>query len=479
MSEDNDNWMEKYRPKNLSQLIGHGKTLDTIKSWIIDFKNHVPGTKNCLLLHGPPGVGKTSMANIILNHYNYDVIEFNASDIRNQKMVQEKLNQSMNKVNIIQLMISKPKMVGIIMDEVDGMSGGEKGGISELINLIELNNKDSKKKLAPNHTPIICICNDLSDKKLKELKKKALIVKIAKPSKILLQKLALRLVEQENIPNLDDINISYIINKSQGDYRRLVSIMQYLFRYSGEDYLDADLQQEYIIKHLKYFDNKNIDITVYESTDKLLNNYTNLQQALSLYNIDRNIISMLLYENFLNTIVNNRKDTNQVKINIMSKIYYNFSIGDIIDYDIYINQQWLLNDINGVIKCAETSYLLNNMKKYTYNKDTNLKFSSLLNKSSLEYLNYKNLSKLNYTLGIYNTENLYKDTFDLILKYLFHSNDEICKKGVGLLKNYKLNVDDIDKLIKHSNIYQKKLYTTKIKKKIKEFYDKSNNITYI
>ena len=65
MSELYNTWAEKYRPQNLSHLLGHIKNIETIKSWMVDFKKRIPGTNNCLLLHGPPGVGKTSMANII------------------------------------------------------------------------------------------------------------------------------------------------------------------------------------------------------------------------------------------------------------------------------------------------------------------------------------------------------------------------------------------------------------------------------
>ena len=49
------------------------------------------------------------------------------------------------------------------MDEVDGMSGGDRGGVGELIGII----KTSK-------VPIICICNDKYNQKLKSLRNNTL-----------------------------------------------------------------------------------------------------------------------------------------------------------------------------------------------------------------------------------------------------------------------------------------------------------------
>ena len=77
----------------------------------------------------------------------------------------------MGKVSITNMM-GGAKFVGIIMDEVDGMSSGDKGGISELISFINPNKgkrKKDKKKLNYQN-PIICICNDEKDKKIKDLK---------------------------------------------------------------------------------------------------------------------------------------------------------------------------------------------------------------------------------------------------------------------------------------------------------------------
>ena len=95
------------------------------------------------LLSGPPGIGKSSTASIVAEHLNYEIFELNASDARSKRTLGEKLAQ----VTQTQLLNfggnkfftangTKKKRL-IIMDEVDGMSSGDRGGMAELIKIIK------------------------------------------------------------------------------------------------------------------------------------------------------------------------------------------------------------------------------------------------------------------------------------------------------------------------------------------------------
>ena len=97
-------WVDKYKPKKLDEILLPDKSISQIKEWITNFEKN---KNKILLLHGPPGVGKTTLANIILNQYKYDTIEFNTEDVRNQKLIKEKLNEIFNKQNILSIMNKK------------------------------------------------------------------------------------------------------------------------------------------------------------------------------------------------------------------------------------------------------------------------------------------------------------------------------------------------------------------------------------
>ena len=58
------------------------------------------------------------------------------------------------------------------MDEVDGMSAGDRGGIADLIASIKI-----------SKIPIICICNDRYSQKLKSLVNYCLLLSFRKPTK--------------------------------------------------------------------------------------------------------------------------------------------------------------------------------------------------------------------------------------------------------------------------------------------------------
>ena len=172
MSSNNILWTDKYKPINLDNFYGNRENIELISSWIQDFKNKKKDTKISLFISGPPGIGKTTIAHILLLKYNYEIIEYNASDVRSQKAVKENLNRVMNSSNISVMKNNEKKNIAIIMDEVDGMSSGDRGGVSELVSIINPNKgkkKNNKIELLYNN-PIICISNNNIDKKLSELK---------------------------------------------------------------------------------------------------------------------------------------------------------------------------------------------------------------------------------------------------------------------------------------------------------------------
>ena len=157
------------------------------------------------------------------------------------------------------------------------------------------------------------------------------------------------------------------------------------FLLNKNDNIDVDA----ITKLIEKFDNKTIYLTSYEATDKILNKYNNIDETLLIYEYDKTNIGMFLFENFVKFLVNNRKGTNLEKLKNLSKIYDNFAESDNLDYELFIKQKYDLSIYNCVLKCSETSHIINSMNKYPYNKYTKLNYSTLINKSSQEYLNSK------------------------------------------------------------------------------------------
>lgn len=385
-------WVEKYKPTTIDSLIITKETKLLIKKWIYDFKHSKKNSLNCLFLHGPPGIGKTTMAHVILKEYGYKVYDLNSSETRTGKYIKDKLHDILYKKNVINLMTKKTKETGIIMDEIDGLSLGERGGLSEFIKIVIPKKKEIKESKSGlfnylKRIPFICISNTL-DKKLSELKSKTLYIHLKKPSFFQLERLATTIMKNEKC-NYDSKQLNILVKKSQLDFRKLITLLQYTYNSKKTTKKEtSSLIDSFGLKH--------IDHTAYESTSKILNTYNDIDITIELYEPNKSLIGMLVYENAVYYINNNKTLDENDKLKKIQQIYNNFSISDLFDYNIYITQQWDLYNYDCVLKCSYNSYIINEITN-NFNKSGNtIQFSTLLNKTSFEYLNLKTTSSIEH-----------------------------------------------------------------------------------
>ena len=117
-----------------------------------------------LILYGEPGTGKTTLAHCIFSALNYDVIEINSSDSRNKKLLTEIIDTGKRSVVFTE---DGNKELGLIMDELDGLTDGESGGASTLVELTVI--KDLGTGNLKVRYPVICTTNSIKEKKLKQI----------------------------------------------------------------------------------------------------------------------------------------------------------------------------------------------------------------------------------------------------------------------------------------------------------------------
>ena len=80
-------WVDKYKPLIINDIIGNKLIVKNIVKWLKTWKNN---SKKALLLSGPPGIGKTSMANIICNELKYSIESFDSSLDRTKSILEKK-----------------------------------------------------------------------------------------------------------------------------------------------------------------------------------------------------------------------------------------------------------------------------------------------------------------------------------------------------------------------------------------------------
>lgn len=198
-------WVEKHRPTCFVDVRGQDKAIEEIKNFIYNFGN---SKKKALLLYGPPGTGKTTIAHVSAKETHSEIFELNASDFRNKAKLQEVLKPALEQRSLL----NNNKI--ILVDEADGISGTDRGGIPELIRLI---------KISPH--PIVITANEVWDKKFSDLRKvcqmvqlKELDYKIIRDVLICILRKEGKFVEGEVLTNLSI--------KSGGDLRAAINDLQ-------------------------------------------------------------------------------------------------------------------------------------------------------------------------------------------------------------------------------------------------------------
>ena len=199
-------WSEKYRPQRFTDLLGNEDSRKFFLGWFEKWKK---GTKP-LLLVGPPGSGKPTLANLAGKNFGYDMISLNASDVRNKKNIQEILQPVLGN----QTVLGKPM---IFIDEVDGVHGrSDYGGVEALINILK----------EPT-VPIILAANNDSSDKMKKIKKVVKTISL-RPLPPRLLRLYLNMVLEKENANINPGRLFKLVSESNGDIRSMLNSAQAL-----------------------------------------------------------------------------------------------------------------------------------------------------------------------------------------------------------------------------------------------------------
>lgn len=236
-------WSDKHRPTLIDKMVGNEQARATIIKWLADWKPH---TKP-ILLAGPPGIGKTTMAFLLAEQFGYDIIGLNASDARNKSKINEMLSPVLGNLAVT----GKPTM--IFIDEVDGIHGrNDYGGTSALVEILK----------KPN-VPIILAANDISSDKLKPITKIVDIVLFKRVPPRLLRAYLEHVIKSENAKTSDETQtpskITYgllikIINRSKGDIRSMINLAQSYatgFNPATETSVDALTSEQAVVEFFK------------------------------------------------------------------------------------------------------------------------------------------------------------------------------------------------------------------------------------
>ena len=262
-------WTERHRPMSERQLEGNEVQRKKIRAWLDQWQSGKPD-KPGLLLIGPPGVGKTTVARAVAADMGWQVIELNASDARNAGAIRKAATHASTHGSLFMTPGTKPPRTLILLDEVDHLSGGlreisadrissivsgedyddsktlkgDSGGKAELLNL-----------LSNTRQPVILACNDemglwgrtsstwrtARDRFSRHL----ITIRFERASNEALRRIALRVIKEEGF-TADPAAIDELVNNNPGDLRALVRDLQVMCSLT-----DSNISKEMVIDNIE------------------------------------------------------------------------------------------------------------------------------------------------------------------------------------------------------------------------------------
>ena len=381
-------WVDKYAPDSLSSVCGNKGQVEKLQKWLRDWRKNAHygfkkagadgnGNLRAAMLHGPPGVGKTTAAHLVAKLEGYDIVETNASDTRSKKLMEQSLKGVLDTTSLFGYFAGDGKKVEsgkrnlvLIMDEVDGMSAGDRGGVGALAAV-------AKK----TSIPIILICNERRLPKMKPFDFVTADFAFKRPTTDQIKGRIATIAFREGM-SLPQPVLQAIIEGGNADIRRIINMVSTIKIDNRDmDFEDSGKMAKAWEKHviLKPWDivSKIMRPQMFAESSK-----TTLNEKTELYFNDHEFSYLMLQENYLKSVPSllsnhNGKERNLKYLELAEKAASSISDGDLVDRMIHgSQQQWSLMPLHAIFSFVKpASYMYGNF-------NTQVGFASWLGQNS-------------------------------------------------------------------------------------------------
>jgi hypothetical protein len=509
MDSIND-WIEKYQPKKIDEIIGNAEEIDIIKSWLVNYdsqrkefyREQEEKTKKQVREKKPKAkkvpepVVEEDKTDINENidddavdavedyteipivpkerstkkKYNSCLLIYGSHGIGKTTIVKAILNDMKYETEIINMYnlssnknidekINKITCGMNIFNSFDGNKNSKKKAL--VIDKLETISTQIEKKFIEGilrandekwFSPIIFISSLKHSKLITAIKNCSLTIRLPPPTTQDMDTLFMRIAKGEKFRFSSKATIMKIREYAQLDYLRLIHILFDLratFHEKVSEKKEKMLTESQVDEYCKIAKTKDTDIEIYSSVAKLILRYPGINECLRLYGGEKVILPLMMHQNYPKCLTEYPNNT-ESNLDLAQEIADSIATGDLIENYIYSEQNWDMQDVHCFYTCINPSF---NLTKIGINATPEylkykLEFPNDLNRTSIKKINKRNITNANVFLKNMDI-NDFMCAGELTRKLIDDKKVEECAK---IYKSYAAKAETIISVLKIDKI---------------------------
>ena len=424
-------WLQKYHPRKVSDVVGNTRVIRSLKEWLNDIQKYKEDPCSfdtppvpIVYLYGPGGIGKTALAQVILKHFNYELYEMNSGEVRSKKRMQDILDKILNNHNVNMMKKeNRRQTMSIIMDEIDGMSCGDKGGLHELFHSID--------QLDKCIHPVICIGNRPYEKNFST----SLYTEyhMRNPSEHEIKQRLRHICKMENV-QIDDMSLLWIIKYNNLDVRRTIHFLQeVVYHYGNDQTKNITIEDIDLVKDIT--SQTKVDCNIFSIIRNMYSKQHSLQELSEMYHYDEMQITMMMHDN-LSIQLSQKKINQDDNIHIHMNVLHNMCHLDVLN----THYSFDFDDTHATLCCGYANALVANLS------------TSCSVPKKIQYTNI--LTKIANHSNVLSTFNDISNQLRINSYYLHYAIPILIKdlcENTSNIKNYRLTISHMEKIIQVYN----------------------------